>query len=96
MVVVSTFKESLATGLVVVVCCSTDFTEPLGPMEVPLGSTGDGRGTTKLDRPTVAVCDWNQNMSTAMTRPQDMLGFVLSDVYREVCRVAGIRLTSGR
>jgi hypothetical protein len=50
--------DILKGSKIVAVGCSTDFTEPLEPMEIRLPSDPEGKSVTGLRADTVAVCDW--------------------------------------
>ena len=54
MIVATRRVDLLRTGILVAVVCSTDFTEPLEPIEVRLPSHPDGRCVTRLEScPTI-------------------------------------------
>ena len=57
--IIATRRVDILKGSpIVAVGCSTEFAEPLSPMEIRLPSDPEGKGVTGLKVDTVAVCDW--------------------------------------
>jgi mRNA-degrading endonuclease toxin of MazEF toxin-antitoxin module len=88
MIVATRWIDILRTGNVVAVVCSTDFTEPIMPIEVRLPFAPDGRCVTGLRRDTVAVCDWTATLPAEEIR--ETSGIVPTYLLREVFSKAGL------
>jgi len=87
MVVTTRVADIRRTGQFFAVVCSTDFEAGrLHPNEVPIPQAP----CTRLDKPTVAVCDWTATFAVSDVDDDDDGGFVPTVVFREICRVAGI------
>jgi len=87
MVILSRRTDINRTGQVFAVVCTTKFHDPPGPTEVPLPSHSDGTASTRLRKPTVAVCDWTTPFAVADIA--ETAGVVSSSILREICRGAG-------
>jgi mRNA-degrading endonuclease toxin of MazEF toxin-antitoxin module len=82
------------TGTLVAVVCSTDFLEPLEPIEVRLPSDPEGHCVTQLRHETVAVCDWTLEFKA--TEIHETGGLVPAHLLREICRLANLTYPSER
>jgi hypothetical protein len=95
MIVVSRRVDLIRTGRLLAVVCSTRFDpDDILPQEVLLPYREDGKGPTRLARPTVAVCDWTTPYDVADIR--ETSGIVPGDLLREICRLADITFPSER
>jgi mRNA-degrading endonuclease toxin of MazEF toxin-antitoxin module len=88
MIIVTRRVDILRTGTLIAVVCSTDFTEPLEPIEVRLPSHPEGRCVTRLEKETVAVCDWTTKFIASEIHETG--GLVPAHLLREICRLAGL------
>ncbi len=94
MLVMTRRTDLIRTGRVFAIVCSTDFTEPLLPIEVILPSQEDGLICTRLKRPTVAVCDWTTPYTVADI--EETSGMVPAAILQDICRKAGIAYPAER
>jgi PemK-like, MazF-like toxin of type II toxin-antitoxin system len=88
MVVATRRVDILRTGRLIAVVCSTDFEEPLEPIEVLLPYHHEGRCVTGLQKATVAVCDWTTEFDASEIHETG--GLVPAHLLREICRQAGL------
>ena len=96
MVILTNRMDVARTGRAFVVICSTSFEEPIKANEVLLPSKADGKCGTGLTEPTVAVCDWTDNISIAGIRTQDVGGVLPVDLVKTICAKVGIPFKSDR
>ncbi len=88
MIIATRRVDLLRNDKLIAVVCSTDFAEPLEPTEVRLPSDPERRCITKLERETVAVCDWTTEFVASEIRETG--GLVPASLLREICRRAGL------
>ena len=81
-------SDILRGSPIVAVVCSTKFSDPLLPFEIPLPSDPDGRCGTGLRDETVAVCNWIIELNQGSTRETG--GIVGLELFDLTCRTAGL------
>ena len=94
MIVATRRVDIVRTGKLIAVVCSTDFSEPLEPIEVRLPFHPEGRCVTSLKADTVAVCDWTTTFTASDIHETG--GLVPSHLLKEICRLAGLIYPSER
>ena len=94
MIIATRRVDLLRNDRFIAVICSTDFTEPLEPTEVLLPSDPERRCVTKLERGTVAVCDWT--IELVASEIHETGGLVPASLLRETCRRAGLAYPTER
>lgn len=94
MIVASTWREIMASGRILTICCSHDPTTPVPPDEIEIPWQPDGKALTRLCQYTVAVCNWRP--SIPKSEVIDTAGTVPRPLLDEIFKAAGITMKSER
>jgi hypothetical protein len=86
--IIATRRVDILKGsAIAAVGCSTEFGEPLEPVEIRLPFDPEGKGITGLRQDTVAVCDW---VETFPPGTDFETGGMVPGLLRTIFETAGI------